>query len=293
MESRTVQGPNHFHCREHFPRREGVGALFIVGGAGTPRLIHEEFFRLAGGCQARVIHIPSATIAFGQIKPEDLHEEYAEFYAHEPESFDFLHTYDRTVAEGSAFARPLKGATGVWIGGGDQNRLAELFLDTEVVRALQRVVERGGVVGGTSSGAAIVSDAMICRGYEEIQFGRGFALYPRAIVDPHFSGRGRHRRLARAVLQRPDHVGVGVDEWTALLIQGKRIGVIGREGQGAYYHFADLAAGQVRRYRLGVGEAVHVGALVLGADHEAVEAALRQKQAPAVLTPEWLAESDE
>jgi cyanophycinase len=293
MESRNLGGPNHVHCREHFPLRQGIGTLFIVGGAGTPRLIHEEFFRLAGGRQARVIHIPSATIAFGEIRPEDLREEYAEFFLHEPESFAFLHTYDRSVAEDPAFSRPLEGATGVWMGGGDQNRLAQLFVDTEVVRALRRVVERGGVVGGTSSGAAIVSDAMICRGYEEVQFGRGFALYPRAIVDSHFSGRGRHRRLARAVLQRPDHIGVGVDEWTALLVQGERIGAIGREGRGTYYHFADPAAGGVRRYRLGVGEAVNVGVPVLGADHKVVEAALRRGQEPEVLTAEWMAEPDE
>src|SRR5262249_39762650 len=93
---------------------------------------------------------------------------------------------------------------------------------------------------------------------------RGCSLPARArgIVDSHFSGRGRHRRLARAVLQRPGHIGVGVDEWTALLVQGERIGVIGREGRAAYYHFADAAAGQVRRYRLGAGEAVNVGAPV-------------------------------
>ena len=179
MESRSVQGPNHLHCREHFQVREGVGTLFVVGGAGTPHLIHEEFFRLAGGRQAQVLHIPSATMAFKEIKAEDLREEYGEFYAHEPESFDFLHTYDRAVAEGPAFARPLDGATGVWIGGGDQNRLAELFLDTEVVRGLRGVIERGGVVGGTSSGAAIASDAMICRGYRAIEFGRGFAGFTR------------------------------------------------------------------------------------------------------------------
>jgi cyanophycinase len=293
MEARTVLGPNHVHCRESFPVREGIGTLFIVGGAGTPRLIHEEFFRLAGGPRARVIHIPSATIAFGEIRPEDLREEYAEFYAHGPESFEFLHTYDRAVAEDPTFARPLEGATGVWMGGGDQNRLAELFLDTEVVRGLRRVVDRGGVVGGTSSGAAIASDAMICRGYEEVQFGRGFALYPRAIVDSHFSGRGRQRRLARAVVRRPDHIAVGVDEWTALLIQGERIGVIGREGRGVSYHFADPASGQVRRYRLGAGEAVDVGLAVLGADHAVVEARLRESRAPEVLTSEWIAQPDE
>ena len=93
--------------------------------------------------------------------------------------------------------------------------------------------------------------------------------------------------------EKPGHIAVGVDEWTALLVQGERIGVIGREGRGAYYHFADAVTGQVRRYRLGAGEAVNVGAPVLGADHEAVEAALRQRQLPEVLTAEWIAEPDE
>lgn len=293
MESRSVQGPNHVHCREHFPLRQGVGTLFIVGGAGTPRLVHEEFFRLAGGRHARVLHIPSATITFGDVKPEDLREEYAEFYSHEPASFDFLHTYDRATAEDPAFARPLEDATGVWMGGGDQNRLAQLFVGTEVVEGLKRVIRRGGVVGGTSSGAAIASDAMICRGYEEIEFGQGFALYPRAFVDSHFSGRGRHRRLARAVLSRPDHIGVGVDEWTALLVQGERIGSVGREGRGSYYHFADPATGRVRRYRLGAGEWVDVGEPALGAAQPAVEAAFRRRQEPELLTPEWIARPDE
>ena len=110
------------------------------------------------------------------------------------------------------------------MGGGDQNRLAEIFVDTEVVRGLQRVLARGGIVGGTSSGAAVISDAMISGGYEEVEFGRGFALYPRAITDPHFSGRGRHGRVARAVLLRPDQIGVGVDEWTALLVRANASG---------------------------------------------------------------------
>jgi cyanophycinase len=292
MESRTPQEPTHVTCRASFPLRAGVGTLFVVGGAGTPWAIHEEFFRLAGGPRARVMHVPSGTSAFGQIAPADRREEYAEFYKHGPESFDFLHTYDRAVAEDPDFARPLDGATGVWIGGGDQNRVAELFLDTEVVAGMRRVLERGGVVGGTSSGAAILSDVMICRGYEEVELGRGFALYPRAILDPHFSGRGRHGRLARAVLQRPDQIAVGVDEWTALLVQGERVGVIGREGRGAYYHFADPAAGVVRRYRLAAGEALDLGEPVLGAEHAAVEALLRDGRTPDVLTAEQLAQPD-
>lgn len=291
MESRgTVRDPIEISCRDFFPLRPGVGTLVIVGGSTTPQVVYDEFFRLAGGPNARVIHIPSATRTFEEIL--DRREYYDEFYSQNPASFGFLHTYDRAAAEHPEFAAPLRSATGVWMGGGDQNLLAELFNDTDVVRAMHGMLARGGAIGGTSSGAAIMSDVMICRGYEELEFGRGFAFYPGAIVDSHFSGRERHRRLARALLLRPDQIAVGVDERSALLIQGERIGVIGREGRSVYYHFADPKAGLVRRYRLGVGETLALPVPVLGADPAIVEAALATVREAEVLTAEWAAEAD-
>src|SRR5262249_36984086 len=231
-----------------FEVRQGTGTLFIIGGMGTAQVTYDEYFRIAGGPGARVIHIPSATRAFEEIP--DLRDYYGEFYEENAASCEFLHTYDRSVAADPAFAEPLNHATGVWIGGGSQNLLAELFLGTELVPAIHRLLERGGVVSGTSSGAAIMSDAMICWGYEEVELGQGFGLYPRAIVDSHFTGRQREKRLARAVLQRPDHIGVGVDEKSALVVHGNRAGVIGRLGKSVWYHFPDPAGGRVRRYRL-------------------------------------------
>src|SRR5262245_13051913 len=216
-----------------FEVRQGIGTLFIIGGGSTCQVVYDEYFRIAGSRDARVIHIPSATRTFEEIP--DLRDYYNEFYQQNPASFEFLHTYDRAVAADPRFAEPLNNATGVWFGGGSQNLMAELFLDTEVVPAIHRVLDRGGIVSGTSSGAAIMADAMICRGYEEVELGRGFALYPRAIVDSHFTGRQRQKRLARAVLQRPDHIGVGVDEKSALVVHGNRMGVIGLLGKSVWY----------------------------------------------------------
>jgi cyanophycinase len=265
-----------------FPIREGVGTLVIIGGSVTPQVMYDEYFRIAGGPRARVIHIPSATITFEEI--EDLRDYYIEFYEQNPASFEFLHTYDRAVAEQKEFAAALDGATGVWIGGGSQGRLAELFLNTEVLRGIHRVLARGGVVSGTSSGAAIMSDVMICRGDEQIEFGQGFALYPRAIVDSHFSGRERQQRVVRAVLRHPDHIGVGVDEKAALVLNGDRLGVMGLVGQSVWYHFADPADGKVYRYRLYVGEEVDLGTPVRGADPRVLEECLRAIRPPDVLT---------
>src|SRR4051812_16691321 len=97
------------------PGDRGRGALVIIGGGGTPPVVHEAFFRLAGGQGARVIHIPSSTSTFHEIA--DRREYYCDFYDREPRSFEFLHADDREEAEAPGFARPLDEATGVWIGG--------------------------------------------------------------------------------------------------------------------------------------------------------------------------------
>jgi cyanophycinase len=271
-----------------FPIADGIGTLFILGGLGTPQVVYDEFFRIAGGPRARVIHIPSATRRFPDIP--DLREYYAEFYEQGPESFEFLHTYERAVAEQAEFAEPLNGATGVWMGGGDQNLLAELFLDTAVIAAINRLLERGGIVSGTSSGATIMSDRMICRGYEEVEFGQGFALYPRAIVDTHFTSREREKRVARSVLQHPDQIGVGIDENATLVIHGCRFGGLGKLGKSIWYHFADPPTKTVRRYRLAVGEVLELPGPVCGADPQILEECLRAHRPADVLTAEQMVE---
>jgi cyanophycinase len=191
------------------------------------------------------------------------------------------------VAERPEFAEPLDQVTGVWIGGGTQGRLSDLYLGTEVLRAIHRVLERGGVVAGTSSGAMIMSDAMILQGYEEVELGQGFALYPRAIIDTHFTDRERRERVARATLQRPDHIGVGIDATTALVLQGNYLGLVGKEGS-VWFHFADAASGRVRRYRLDIGETLELPVRVRGADSRILEERLRARRGPDIITTEDL-----
>jgi cyanophycinase len=282
METRWQHCPRGPIGWSHVPLQVGEGALLIVGGGGTPPLVHDLFFHLAGGAEARVLHMPSATGLFDEIP--DKREYYCEFYDRNPASFEFLHTYDRAVAQTPEFVAPLDQATGVWIGGGSQNQLVDLFLGTDVVAGLHRLLARGGVIAGTSSGTAIISDTMICSGYEEIELGPGFALYPGAIVDPHFSGRRRQKRMGRSMLLRPDLVGIGIDEQTALVVQGPYAGVIGFGGGSVWFHFADASTEAVYRYRLGLGETLVLPAPVLETPAPALEEGLRAIRPPDILT---------
>jgi cyanophycinase len=121
----------------------------------------------------------------------------------------------------------MQDATAVWIAGGDQSRLADRLHNTVVYQELIRVMERGGIVGGTSAGAAIASRIMISGGITHPSLTTGWGLLPSMIVDQHFSQRGRFERLARAVVQNPAQVGVGIDESTGILFHANEMNILG------------------------------------------------------------------
>jgi cyanophycinase len=130
-----------------------------------------------------------------------------------------------------ATAQLLEAFSGYWFLGGDQNRLAATLLGTRALDVIERRYQEGAVVGGTSAGAAVMTSEMltgrqsgergdsppIARG--AIDLGKGFGFLPDAIVDQHFLKRARYNRLLSAVLDRPQLIGVGIDEETALQVR--------------------------------------------------------------------------
>jgi cyanophycinase len=155
-----------------------------------------------------------------------------------------LHTRDRKVADSEAFVAPLKQATGVWIPGGRQWRLADVYLNTSALRELFAVLERGGVIGGSSAGASIQPSYMVrgapegntimmAKGHEE-----GFGLLQNAAVDQHLIARNRQNDLLEVIAAHPELLGIGLDEGTAILVRGDRAEVIGRS-LAAFYNTAD------------------------------------------------------
>ena len=147
--------------------------------------------------------------------------------AHEPASLTLLHTRDRAKADDPDFVKPLTEATGVWIGGGDQSKIAAAYLGTRVETELKNVLARGGVVGGTSAGAAIMSRLMIAGGNPKPNLIEGLGLLPNIIVDQHFSQRKREPRLREALTTHPGWAGIGIDEATAIIVRGRTISVAG------------------------------------------------------------------
>ncbi len=118
-------------------------------------------------------------------------------------------------------------AQAVWICGGQQSLLANTFAGTDVENALQNLLQRGGVIAGTSAGAAIMSKVMISSGMNEPEISIGWNLLPGVIVDQHFTERNRLGRSQLAVSKHPQLFGLGIDEGTAAIVTGRRMQIAG------------------------------------------------------------------
>ena len=195
--------------------------LVVAGGGKLPSSVYEEFHRLAGQTPVLAV-VPTATSrAVDETAIEKTWKERGF------ERVSVLHTTDRELASTDNFLSALDEATAVWFSGGSQQRLADAYCGTRFEKALEDVLNRGGVVGGSSAGAAIQSKTMIASGNPVPRISQGFDLVPCAIVDQHFLRRNRIQRLANAIELHPSLTGIGVDEGTAVVIQDGTCRVVG------------------------------------------------------------------
>ncbi len=209
------------------------GALVIVGGGRMPAVIWERFVELAGGVEARIVVVPTAS---GGPIPEDPSRliDFSLIHEQEPAEIGILRGRTPDEIETDEQIAMLKRATGIWFGGGRQWRFLDAYEGTQVIELFHDVLDRGGVIGGSSAGATIQGDYlvrgnplgntdMMALGYE-----RGFAFLPGVAIDQHFSERDRFDDLKRVVNRFPQVLGLGIDEGTALVVQGAIAEIIGR-----------------------------------------------------------------
>ncbi len=200
------------------------GSLVIAGGGILPNVIYERFLELGGGANANLVIVPTASMIADS---PDLLARLPIWRQLHQGPITILHAETREKSCEVDFSRPLEAATAVWFIGGDQNLIAERYLGTPVEPALQQVLARGGVIGGTSAGAAIMSRVMIAGGRATPMMATGLGFLPNTIVDQHFLKRNRKDRLHAALKLHPDLVGVGIDEDTALVCRPEGYEVIG------------------------------------------------------------------
>lgn len=216
------------------------GSLVIAGGGTLPGTgILEKWVELAGGPTKRFVIVPTAG---GNRRPDgslvryDEAEVIAPFKALGLTNVQMLHTHDPKVADTEAFAAPLADADGVWFVGGRQWNLVDSYANTRTHAAFRAVLDRGGVIGGTSAGATI-QGAYLVRGAtsgsevvmtDEPNHQEALGFLRRSAIDQHIDARNRWDDLVPVIRRFPDLLGIGLSEGTAIVVKGDRFEVIGR-----------------------------------------------------------------
>jgi cyanophycinase len=217
-------------------KRAEQGTLVIIGGREDKegkRVILREVARLLNGGKLVI-----ATVASHE--PEGYFESYQRAFA-DLGITDVIELYVRDRAEtlSEDKLRAFDGAAGVYFSGGDQLRISSQIGDTPIEQRVREIFDHGGVIAGTSAGAAVMSDTMVVKGsgqesyrIGDLHMAPGLGLIRDVVIDQHFAERGRFGRLLGAVAHNPRELGIGIDEDTAIVVQGKQFEVI---GSGAVY----------------------------------------------------------
>lgn len=228
------------------------GTLILSGGSLTS-IMANRFVSLAGGADANYVYIPTASSGikldsgFIYTPPEDdkpaantkeFEQELCKLFG--VKRVTVLHTRNRNVANNDAFVEALRKANGVWLGPGNAGRYEQAFLDTLVQRELEKLLERGGVIGGNSAGA-IIQGSYIVRGRPDKPVlmvkghERGFAFMKNVVINPHLTSNNRFDELVNVLDANPNLLGIGMDDNAAIVVQGDKFEVFG-EGKVAIYN---------------------------------------------------------
>jgi len=213
---------------KHGPEK---GSLIIIGGGQIPPEIWAKFTELAGGAdKANIVVITAASgdSAAYNTKSVDLVKRETKI-----KNVTLLHTNDLAEANSEKFIAPLKKATGVFFVGGRQWRIADSYLNTLTHKAFFEVLERGGVIAGTSAGASI-QGSFLWRGDTsgaQVLVGdhtQGLGFLRNSAIDQHFLKRNRPFDLVDFIKKSPQLIGIAIDESTAILVQKDTLQVLGK-----------------------------------------------------------------
>jgi cyanophycinase len=213
------------------------GTLIIIGGGRTPKGLVSKFVELAGGEEASIVVLPTAN-------PDPISERVGidgAFRKAGAKTVTVLPGRTLDQVDGDEYLEVFRNATGIWFGGGRQWRFADAYLDTKALEAMHSVLERGGVIMGSSAGASIQADYLaranplgnrdiMAEGYE-----RGLGFIKGVAIDQHFAQRERFEDMTTLVDRYPQLLGIGIDESTALIVKGEIGTVVG----AAAVHFYD------------------------------------------------------
>lgn len=213
------------------------GTVVVVGGGSMGQEIYDAFITAAGGPDALILVVPNAGGA-DSVTP-NMGQAWRNNGARNVKVF---FTKDRKVADSDSFTAVIRQAGGVWFDGGRQFRLVQDYGGTKSEREFMALLERGGVVGGSSAGASILGDFMVRGAPSNNNFIMDYPGYQTAFgylrnvgIDQHVVARSRLPDLADSIVTKyPNLLGISEDEGTAWVIRGDTGRIIGRNKAFVY-----------------------------------------------------------
>lgn len=221
-----------------------LGTLVIVGGADHEYAIFGRFVELAGGTDAKLVIVPTASSTKADY---DYPGHRSAKHARNElgmKNVTVVHTHNRAEANTEAFVEPIREADAIWFTGGRQWRIADAYLGTLAETEFRKVLTRGGVIGGSSAGASIQGSFLV-RGDtsgSNILIGdhqSGLGYISNSAIDQHLIARNRQNGLIEVLtdsnqemdraIDRKALLGIGIDEATGIVVRGNEFEVVGKE----------------------------------------------------------------
>ena len=243
-------GPAEIPTRRRTDRHAGI--LVLIGGACDPQgAAFSSFIEL---CRARPGGGKIVVLTTASHEPvESANDWIQSFRAAGVDDVSVPIVDSRDRAQDRAVAQMIRAADGVFLGGGDQVHLVTTLAGSRVDHAIRDLYGSGGIVCGTSAGAAALTETILAGGepdeygqMQQLHLGPGFGMLGfRAVIDTHFTQRRRLQRLFMVIARNAELMGLGIDEDTGIIIRGHLGEVVGRgsvtfvDGRGVRFDNAD------------------------------------------------------
>jgi cyanophycinase len=214
------------------------GKLFIIGGGSRPASLINTMIDEAGlRTEGYAIVLPMSTM-YGDEAMASGKKQFTDNGIKNATAFNF----EKGETPNPALLDSIRQAKLIYISGGDQNRFMGIVAGTEIEKAIWDCFNNGGMIAGTSAGAAVMSEKMITGtqvtypdekgGFKvmeqgNVELANGLGFLKKAIIDQHFVKRSRYNRLLTLTMEHPEIKCIGIDESTAIVVSGDKVKVVG------------------------------------------------------------------
>ena len=205
------------------------GKLIIIGGGSIPDSLFSFFANYMGGKDQPIVYIPTATTDEEYIQKG---EHLIKFSSRGFTNLSTIHTRNKKEADDPKNIALMRNAKGLYFGGGDQQLIADAYAGTKLYDEFIALLDRGGVIMGTSAGATIMGSLMVGGDARDdiskkYAFNPAFSFMTNTALDQHVLARNRQFDLIPVIEHYPGTLGIGMDESTAIIVEAGQFKVWG------------------------------------------------------------------